>query len=404
MQTKQILSLIALFVALALWGTVGVRPAEAATFQVAAPCGATEFIAAYNAARTSGNPSDTVSFTANCTFPVNITLAAALPNMDQAKTLIIDGTNGVDNYARVTINGGGGASDFRFLALITSGGAIEINGLILQDFRRNNSSGSVLRVNAGTTLTIRNSSIVNNTGVGSTAGAVYATGAGATVTIRESFLGGNNSAASGGAVRYDTASGSIHNTTFIGNNTGNNGGAIAINDGTVTLNNVTTHNNTASTAGTAIRVASTATANVNNSIFSGAGSCSIQAGGTFNVTNSYASAAGCTGFTQNANVSDFAALTPAAPTAGTHPPALPLLSTNSAVNTGSATCEATDQRGFSRAGQNCDAGAVESFTPTAVTLSDLQLGQSAVPVALAVGMFLLLGLATAVRLAPTRRR
>ena len=397
---KRFFSTLTLLVALCLWAWTGVRPAHAADFQVAT-CDNAGLLVAYNAAVAAGAGTHNVLFDANCAGQtINVTSGGnvALPALNNAAITIV-----IDGGGNVTLNGGAGVTNYRLAEV--SNGTIELRGLIIQNFRRGQSGGA-FRVNGSATAfgIITNSSFLNNTANGATidSGAVHITTNGGGLTISNSYFSGNSAGRSGGAVTFGQGTtGSIRNSTFVNNTAVTNAGAINVLATTnVTINNVTTNGNTAPT-GNAIRLnVNTANVTVRNSIFSEATPCSIIAGATFNgADNNYATAASCTGFTVDATADDFGAPTNGG---GLHTTVLPPLFSNIAVNSivGLGTCEATDQRGVSRAGQDCDAGAMEAFTPTAVTMNAIQTGTTAVPVALilAVILFGLLGLGTAVRL------
>ena len=391
MTHKRTFLMIALLVQ-ALWLFTAAPPAHAATFQVAAPCGAPQFATAYNDARTGGDPASNTVLFDNCPANLTINLTGALSNMDQTgKTVIING-NG-----QVRLLGNGSSR----LIQVTAG-SLELHGLIIEGFNSGGSSGGAVRVNTGTTAVIANSSIISNTTTAS-GGAVYVH-TNATLTVRNSYFSGNTAGGRGGAILFDAGGGSISNSTFSVNTATGNGGGLDINDGTVTINNVTFANNTGA-LGNSIRANTNGIINIDNSIVAGPNGCSAGGVpiGVINATNSYATAAGCADFTTSASVV-FTGLTPATPTFGTHPPALLLGFTvtytdNPAINTGSLTCETSDQRGFSRVGQNCDAGAVERFTPTAVTMNHIATAPTLPPVGVMLAIFLLLGAATAVRFA-----
>lgn len=403
---KRWLSSVSLLVMLGLWAWAGAKPAYAADFQVAT-CDNAGLLAAYNSARASaGAGPHNVLFDANCA-GATINVTAALPDHNVAgRTVVINGGG------NVTLNGGGGASDYRLVAV--NNGTIELRGLIIQNFRNGTtSSGGAFRVNGTATAfgIITNSSFIGNSVFGAIdSGAAHITTNGGGLTISNSYFANNSAGRSGGAVTFgNTSVGSITNSTFVNNTAVTSGGAIhVLNTTNVTINNVTTSGNS-SPAGNALRLnVATSAATVRNSIFSEAAPCSIIGGATLTGTdNNHATAAGCTGFAVSANAGLFSPLTPAAPTANVHPPALPpVYPTNPAVNTGSLTCAATDQRGVSRTGLSCDAGAMEAFGPTAVTTSALQTTSTAAPSTwfVAMALFYLLGLATAVRLRPRQIR
>lgn len=133
-------------------------------------------------------------------------------------------------------------------------GSMTITGTTLTRNRSVNSHGGAIFANQGARLTIRNSTISDNTAVSVSdpvaGGAIFANnGALPSVTVIEgSTLSGNTASHGGGVYMTTGATLSAWNTTFSGNTATIRGGAMGI-DGPAQLASVTVHGNSAPTAG-----------------------------------------------------------------------------------------------------------------------------------------------------------
>ncbi|MFN8434635.1 MAG: sortase [Anaerolineales bacterium] len=325
-----------------------VRPAYAATITVTtttdviAVNGACSFREAFQNARNdnganadcaAGTGNDTIVFNINAASPT-ITLASALPQVDDGDGLTIDGTNLNAAGGNVTISSGGvfrifnitaGTTTIRDITLSNgqvdgSGGAIQKNGgtnLIIDNviFDNNrtvttntNDGGAIFQVDGN--LTITNSRFTSNS-TRDDGGAISFTGT--TLTITNSVFSSNTAGvgaaggADGGAI-FSTGTTVIKLSSFVNNSITMaadqtlHGGAVST-SGTLTVANSTFSGNSltkSTTGGGNVQggaIYATANATVHNVTFSGNsvsesgtgtadGGTIYRQGGTFSVANS----------------------------------------------------------------------------------------------------------------------
>ncbi|EGF24298.1 Pentaxin, partial [Rhodopirellula baltica WH47] len=169
------------------------------------------------------------------------------------------------------------------------GGAILNAGTLTildSEFESNNATGAeggAIR-NSGD-LTIERTTFTDNWSSNDLGGALYQAGTG-TATITDSLFVGNSSTLNSGGAIYGAGDLTITNTTFSGNTAGasHHGSAIFVTNGTTTLQNVTVTGNTHGDSG-AVRVTSTGTLNIRNTIIagnSGGGADDLSSVGTIN--------------------------------------------------------------------------------------------------------------------------
>lgn len=169
------------------------------------------------------------------------------------------------------------------------GGAILNAGTLTildSEFESNNATGAeggAIR-NSGD-LTIERTTFTDNWSSNDLGGALYQAGTG-TATITDSLFVSNSSTLNSGGAIYGAGDLTITNTTFSGNTAGasHHGSAIFVTNGTTTLQNVTVTGNTHGDSG-AVRVTSTGTLNIRNTIIagnSGGGADDLSSVGTIN--------------------------------------------------------------------------------------------------------------------------
>ncbi|MEM7530696.1 MAG: choice-of-anchor Q domain-containing protein, partial [Chloroflexota bacterium] len=306
---------------------------------------------------------DTITFAPAMTGTV-ITLGSELM-LD--KSLTISGT------VPVTISGGNAVRHF-----LVSSGSTTLNSLSLVNGRE--ASGSAINMVNGTSLTVNNSYIANNTGTGNR-GAIYVRG---TATINNSTLENNTSAAQAGAVFVQGGSALTVNQSTLNGNTSVSGGAIrADGNATVNINNSTFANNSASAVGGAINIPSAnGVLTIKNSTLSGnsngaAGQGSIHSNGILHLYNTIVAnsptgvdCAGTGSIATNVNslsedgscsaaISGDPNLGPLQDNGG-DTFTMALLVGSLAIDAGdNASCLTTDQRGEARSDGVCDIGAYE---------------------------------------------
>ena len=257
----------------------------------------------------------------------------------------------------LTISGGGGVTVF----LINSSATVSLSGLTIAN--GNAASGGGL-INSGT-LTVTDCVFSNNSS-GHGGGGIENLGS---MTINNSTISGNSSNSTGGGGIYNSGTLTVTNSSISGNmaNNGGYGSGIYVNSGTVTLTNSTVSGNSAADGG-GIYV-SGGSATLTNSIVAGN-------------TDSANPGDDCSGCTQNGSnlVSTSAStitaaqlkLGPLENNGGPTETMLPLLS-SPALNAGSSSTLATDQRGFPRptgSGVVSDLGAVQSGYLIVTTTAD----------------------------------
>ncbi len=316
-------------------------------------------------------------------------------DLDIASTLIISGVGA----EQTIINGG--AID-RVLHILT-GGDVTLQNLTVTGGNVGippNSTGGGGILHQGTSLTILNSTIRNNTLTGTVGGGggilhtngtltiisstirhnsavtrgggIYSSGSAGSTTISQSTLNDNASSGDGGGAIALENSTSVVNTTFSAHSAATSGGAIwvASSSGSLTVNNSTFYNNT-SFNGRHIRNQSSTAAILRNTIITGTPS-GTACTGSYTSSNVLSDTTGCgvsitlvTNFDTNLNNNGGPTLTHA------------ILPGSNAIDAGdNLTCAATDQRGLTRpvdydlnSTATCDVGAferqaAETFTAT----------------------------------------
>jgi hypothetical protein len=208
----------------------------------------------------AANPGDTINFA---------------PSLD-GQTIKL--TSGLVVNKSLNIQGPGASeltiSDLRARASFTFQGAATnatLSGLTI--------SHSFGLINSGSTLTINNCTLSNNTAIFEGEGGAIANVNGGALTINGCTLSGNSSSSYGGAVYNSGATLNILNSTLSGNQAmgpggdyglvRGEGGAIYSNSGTVSITNCTLSNNSAEYVGGAIFNESPSTMTVNGCTFSG---------------------------------------------------------------------------------------------------------------------------------------
>ncbi len=170
--------------------------------------------------------------------PQTIALAGSLnlANTTPGEWIIINGP-----AASLTIQGGGGGSDFSVLTVAADTTATLENLTISNGFVMSlgpNGSG----IHNDGTLTVSNSTLSNNSsGYWRVGGGIYNTG---TLTVSNSTLSGNAGYGGGGGIFNDGGTVTVSNSTLFGNSApDSNGGGIFNSGGTVTVSNSTILNN-----------------------------------------------------------------------------------------------------------------------------------------------------------------
>jgi len=250
-------------------------------------------------------------------------------------------------------------------------GNVSITGLTLVNGDANNDIGSgkaggAVHNTSGSTLTLNNCTVIQNTGQGGGGGIFN----GGTLTLNASTMTVNSAlgTSAGGAV-YNAGAMTITNSTLSGNSaTAGGGGIFSTAGSSLVMNNVTVSSNTTTggSNGGGISINASATATLSNTVLA-----NNQASGTsedcFGTIVSLGGnlvevPTGCTGLGANDIINVDPVLGPLQDNGGrtfTHA----LLVGSPALNTGGFTaCELTDQRGLARPqGPGCDIGAYEFF-------------------------------------------
>jgi hypothetical protein len=225
--------------------------------------------------------------------------------------------------------------------------AVTLDALTMQNGSTSAAGGNI---EAAGPLTVTRSTVAGGRAPASSGGGIDARGP---LTIRQSLISGNSSPAGAGIF----AAGStldVRNTTITGNTGGSGGGGIEIAGATATINNATIAGNT---AGAGSIFVSSGSATIANSILaSSSPNCgALITSNGFNVSTD-ATCTGGTGDLANTNPQVAALATNGGPTQTRSLP-----KGSAAIDLGSGTCEAIDQRGVARpAGLSCDAGAFEA--------------------------------------------
>jgi hypothetical protein len=230
-----------------------------------------------------------------------------------------------------------------------TGGFVDVPGESLA------STGGAIAASGGTAVTLTDSAVVNNRADGS-GGGMNIPGP---LTLTNVAVSGNTATESGGGGLQVSAAGTlamehvtVTNNIGIANGSTSGGlhaGGVAFAGSTATVHNTIVAGNT------------------ENSTVENVPNCQINVGSTFtsnggNVFGTLGTCSFTTGTGDEVNVPD-AGLAPLDDYGGptlTHA----LLVGSTAIDNGVATCQALDQRGFTRAGQGttCDAGAYERLT------------------------------------------
>lgn len=196
---------------------------------------------------------------------------------------------------------------------------------------------------AASIVMLTNSTLSANSALNGKGGAIFS---GGILKLTGSTLSGNSAANGDGGAIYSSGTGNatLINSTLSGNSATMGGGIYAYHPGTLTLTNATISANTATTYGGG-GVRSNASTTVNNSIVAG----NTQAGGP----DLYP------GFGAGANNLMSGDPKLGALTDNGGPTQTMALKTASAAFHLAASCPSTDQRGYSRPANHCDAGAFE---------------------------------------------
>lgn len=223
-----------------LLATVGVRPAQAASFSVSS---AAELISAINTANSNGQD-DLITLNADIVLTTAAVIGTGLPVIlsDGGHSLTIEGKNW-------SISRHSGAPAFRILE-VASGANLTINHInIYNGLAEDDRGGAIL--NAGT-LTINHTIIYDNVSTGSGSeegqgGAILNTG---TLAIYESEIKTNVASRFGGGItNLDTATLTLVNTAVFKNEAHGLGGSGIFNTGTATLDNTVIYENEATAGG-----------------------------------------------------------------------------------------------------------------------------------------------------------
>jgi CSLREA domain-containing protein len=153
---------------------------------------------------------------------------------------------------------------------ISNSGAAAVSNSLLSDNIANNGGGAA-NLNAGSTLTLTDSTVSGNSTVTgnpqTNAGGGLYNITGGTLTVNNSTVNGNSTTNTGAGI-YNRSNLTLNNSTVSGN-TGSNwgGGGIRVEGGSsATLNNSTVSNNPSAIAGGGISVVEASTATLNNTI------------------------------------------------------------------------------------------------------------------------------------------
>lgn len=248
---------------------------------------------------------DGICGVADCSLREAITAANA--NADESAITFAPNSMGIINLsgttpalnANVTIQGPGASvltvqrstgGNYRIFT-VNAGITASVSGLTISNGNSGNGGGIT---NVGT-LAVTESVFSGNTPTNG--GGIYNTGA---LTVNNSTFSNNTLSGNGGGI-YNQGTATVTNCTFSANSA-SSGGGIANEAGTLLLTNCTFNDNTVTTAGKSLYNVGTASTQVGNSIFNGAGFFSHIAvpGGSFlslgyNLSSDAASGDGGTG-------------------------------------------------------------------------------------------------------------
>jgi CSLREA domain-containing protein len=302
--------------------------------------------------------------------------AASAGDLDIQGDLVLVG----DGVSRTVIDGGGIDRIF----FVAGGSTMEIRDVTLRNGRSQGAGGAIR--NEGDLTIVRglitgNSSVAGAGGAGF-GGAILTDGDGSTLTMTDSTLSNNTAQGGGGAIAIGGRV-TLENVTVSGNRSlaDFGGGLYVFSDARAFLNNVTIANNTAAMQGGGIFAENTAfigfAPRVTNSIIAGntapvGPDCSGSLDSNFDLVGN---GSACNGPSASKHDLVGTQATPINPLLGalmfnggatpTHAlnAGSPAINAGSPAASGNDACEATDQRGAARpAGGRCDIGAFEATT------------------------------------------
>ena len=294
---------VVLVVALAVMETEGVI--EAASFAVDSSVDAVD---------TSPGDGVCADSAGNCTLRAAVMEANALSGTDTialpSGTFVLSiagasenlaATGDIDITDHLTINGAGanttildGNSIDRVFHIVPSAGTVEISGVTIRN--GSGSDGGGLR--NGSTLTLNNSTVTNNS-AGSSGGAIANTDGGS-LTIADSIFSGNTAWDGGAIFNPDGGTVTISGSVFDANTASQNGGGIVTFQSTLTIDNSTFSGNNAATRDGGGIHGHEDFVNITNSTFSG-----NTAGRGGGAVSSWRSTVTIANSTFNGNTADF---------------------------------------------------------------------------------------------------
>ena len=308
--------------------------------------------------------------------------AAATGDLDINESMTITGAGANST----TINGGGLDRIFDVDSRYIGGYSVVIQNLTITRGNAGDFDGGGVKNTGCASLALSSVTITGNTANWG-GGVSNSQECSDMMTITNSTISGNTAINIGGGI-YNNDPLTITNSTISGNSAGGGGGGIYNDDSTTSLTsllNVTVANNSALGAGAGVYVIGfAAVATLNNTIVANNGTenCATgvqqQLGGTINSLGYNLDSANTCGF---ATVGDLINTNPnlgPLTNNGGQTQTHALLTSSPAINTAnSATCPATDQRGYSRSG-NCDIGAYE-YSAAAPVVADLSITKTDSP-------------------------
>ena len=274
-----------------------------------------------------------------------------------------------------------GDNSVRIMDITSAGDTVTVDRLHFRNGRVSGDDvrGGAIRLNPSAHLRVTDSLFVNNRSMNSHGGAIATTGTGSepgTLTISGSTFYSNHGL-DGGAIMavFTSGASTISNSTFVENTAVRSGGAISGSFAVVTATNSTFIDNSAGDGGDATwAVALKGSLISNSSTTGGSGSLCYYDDGQARQSN-VSSDASCIGGSESTVTHESLQLSFLAPWGG-NAPTVKIGSGSSARNTvASGLCTSTDQRGSSRSGVTCDAGAFEYVDglPTLSTSSEITL-------------------------------
>ena len=243
-------------------------------------CGIDDAITAFDDDTTSGADADTIVFTPSiATFTVGT--PTAIDNTTPGVTLAIDG----NGQSATAVSGNNANSVFDIL-----GGTVTISGLTIENgIESQGSYGGGISNNAGSTLTVTDSTVSDNSGA--VGGGIY--NVGTSLTVTDSTLSGNSGGNGAGIFSAPGGTSAVTSLTVtdstVSDNSGGNGAGILNDDGsTATVTGSTLSGNSGSAA-----IGYEATLTVTGSTLSGnsgnqnsGGGITNESGATATVTDS----------------------------------------------------------------------------------------------------------------------